>query len=143
MNGKRFLTSRKTFANIDLSSATNHSTNRRRILYDMNNDMTGYLKTRRRFGMTFASRYPSRPSRVERNRKERLVTEPFPLEKTLQHIEMVRIDSNYFLANTVYNCAICQLSYRTSQQRYFLDHHPSIKSNQFHRMPHTSNDHNI
>ena len=34
--------------------------------------------------MTLASRYPSRPSRVERNRNERLVTEPLPLEKTLE-----------------------------------------------------------
>lgn len=47
--------------------------------------------------MTFARRYPSRPSRVERKRKERLVTEPFRLEKTLQNIEINRIASTYFL----------------------------------------------
>jgi hypothetical protein len=35
--------------------------------------------------MTLAKRYPSRPSRVERNRNERLVTEPLLFEKTLKY----------------------------------------------------------
>ena len=35
--------------------------------------------------MTLAKRNPSRPSRVERNRNERLVTEPLLFEKTLKY----------------------------------------------------------
>jgi len=44
-----------------------------------------YLNTKSRLGMTLARRYPSRPSRVERNRNERPVTEPLLFEKTLKY----------------------------------------------------------
>ena len=47
-----------------------------------------HLNTTSKLGMTFAKRYPSRPSRVGRNRKVRLVTQPLLLEKTLDESEV-------------------------------------------------------
>ena len=44
-----------------------------------------YLNTKSKFGMTLAKSNPSRPSRVERYRNERLVTEPLLFEKTLKY----------------------------------------------------------
>lgn len=44
-----------------------------------------YLNTKSKLGITLAKRYPSRPSRVERNRNVRLVIEPVPFVKTLKY----------------------------------------------------------
>jgi len=56
-----------------------------------------YLNTKSRLGMTLARRYPSRPSRVERKRNERLVTEPLLLEKTLKYTKIeIKTNDNFF-----------------------------------------------
>jgi hypothetical protein len=46
--------------------------------------------------MTLARRYPSRPSRVERNRNERPVTEPLLFEKTLKYTKIeIKTNDNF------------------------------------------------
>jgi len=55
-----------------------------------------YLNTKSKLGMTLAKRKPSRPSRVGRNRNERLVTEPLLLENTLKYTKKQNQTNNSF-----------------------------------------------